>query len=85
MSFKEGERGLESHLKETQENRVDYLDEKTKVTLDFTFESGQYFPHVTEEDLKTRQERYRILLGKTEIIEQDQANVSILAVMEADP
>lgn len=60
---------------------IDYLDENLRVSFRFEGEAVDYLPLVTAEDLESRVEKYRLLLGQVEIVEGE-VNLVIQAILE---
>lgn len=66
----------------------DFLSEKITIRFDIAEEAAHYLPEVSSEDLKTRREKYGILLGTWN--QEDSENVrvrleAVLEVTEDDP
>lgn len=62
--------------------RIDYLSEKLKVNFVFEEEAVAYLPHITPEDLETRREKYRVLVGIAEYRSVDSVLIKIKALIE---
>ncbi len=75
-----------SNLYETAKTprSIDFLNEKLKITFSFSEEAVDNLPEITDEDLRSGQERYRILLGKVNVINDSEINVEISGILEAD-
>ncbi|MDP3881007.1 MAG: hypothetical protein Q8Q32_02405 [bacterium] len=68
---------------ESIESPIDFLDENLEVEFAVDPEAAKHFPKITQEDFKSRKEKFRILLGDFDITEGG-VSVNIRGVMEAD-
>lgn len=66
---------------ETQFN-PDYLNEKLKVSFSIEPEAVKFLPKVNEAELKSKKEKYAILIGSKQAISNDKVHIHIKAVME---
>ncbi len=69
---------------ELKREGVDFLDENLQLSIGYSENVGQYFPEVNPQDLEAGRERYRILLGRTNL-EDSSAHVEITHVVEITP
>ncbi|MCX6752638.1 MAG: hypothetical protein NTZ87_04055 [Candidatus Nomurabacteria bacterium] len=70
-------------LRQTQEGaNINFLDPHLVVELVHNPDAVLHYPDITAEDLRTKTERYRILLGKVGKVHGGCVQVSIDAVME---
>lgn len=82
--FHEGKRE-ENQVNIEKHPEINFLDGKLNLYFSFDEEAIQYLPEVTDEDLQSLQEKYRILLGNSEIINENTININIKGILEADP
>lgn len=64
---------------------IDFLSDKLEVSFSVDKEAVEYLPKITDEDIKTHQERYHILLGDVQRLDVDKVNIRIKGILEADP
>ena len=60
---------------------LDFTSENFKVTFSIAPEAVQFLPEVTAEDLETKKEKYRLLVGEVTVSNQE-ANVHIKGILE---
>lgn len=60
---------------------IDFLDDNLKVFFRFEEEAATYLPEITPEDLETRIEKYRILLGRVEV-EGENVKIVVSGILE---
>lgn len=60
----------------------DFLDENLKIKIRLEKEAEWNMPRISSEDLETKQEKYAVLLGKTEIVSQEEVGITIKGVLE---
>ena len=65
--------------------KINFLDENLKVSFSFNKEAIPHLPEVSDDDLVTKKEKYRILLGDFEKIGSDNININVNGILEADP
>lgn len=63
---------------------VDFLSEETRLQLSLAKEAALYLPQISTEELETRKEQFRILLGKIITEESGLVTVHIQSVLEMD-
>jgi len=75
-----------SNLYKTIERKtsIDFLNEGLKVTFSFDEEATDNLPRVSDDDLITGNEKYRILLGDIDQQGDSWVNIKIRGVLEAD-
>ncbi|GEM_PF-4221484 len=69
------------HPRSREEKRINFLDESLRVTFTIEEEAVRYLPEVTPEDLETRKEKYRILLGNV-LYADGKAQILIKGILE---
>jgi len=62
---------------------LNFLSEKYKVTFSIEPEAVKFLPEVTAEDLQTKKEKYRLLVGEANVSSQE-ANLHIRGILEMD-
>ena len=65
--------------------KIEWLDPGLNVSIEYGEDVGQFLPEVTNADMVSKQERYRILLGGFASDGEGGQRVEVLGVMEADP
>ncbi len=75
---------MEKFPKTQETPELNFLDSKLVINLTHSPETIAQYPDITPEDLETKKERYRILLGKIGEVEDGQVSVSIDAVLELE-
>lgn len=63
---------------------IDYLNERFRVIFEIDLEALQFLPEVTEEELRTKKEKYGVLLGTTETISTEEAKILIKGILQAE-
>ena len=67
-----------------REHDIDFSNENLKITFSFDEEAINNLPKVSDDDLKTGAEKYRILLGDINQQDSNQVNILIKGILEAD-
>lgn len=63
---------------------IDYLNEHFRVSFEIDPEAVEFLPEITEEELRTKREKYGILLGTTEIISSEEVKVLIRGILQTE-
>ena len=65
-------------------SEIDYLREDLKVYFSFEAEAAECLPEVTDEDLASRMEKYRIFTGTAEQLDENSIALRIKTIIEVD-
>jgi hypothetical protein len=57
---------------------ANFLDPTLRLSFTFDDESGHYLPDITQEELRTRQEKYRLFLGN--VFYKAQSNEAVISI-----
>lgn len=63
---------------------IDFLDEKLRLSFSINPEAAAYLPEIEDEEFETKKEKYHVLLGNIHRLGNDEINVEIKGVLEAD-
>ena len=66
-----------------KESNLDFSNEHLNITFSFDKEVADNLPEVSEDDLKTGNEKYRVLLGNISQQDNNQAHIIIKGILEA--
>jgi hypothetical protein len=63
---------------------IDFFNEKLAMTFSIDAEAAKFLPEISDQELKTKKEKYQILLGEIEKSGNGKFNVLIKGILEAD-
>ncbi|MSU56419.1 MAG: hypothetical protein EXS51_03920 [Candidatus Taylorbacteria bacterium] len=63
---------------------VDFLSERVKVRFEIDAEAAEHLPEVTAEDLVSKKEKFRILLGDAVVLSASEVNLRIRGVLQME-
>ena len=75
----------ESRIRKEAPVAVDFLNERTRVSMRMSDEAFGYLPEITSEERETEQERFRTLLGRWQQKGEHEVEVHIEAIVEFEP
>ncbi len=64
--------------------QIDFLDDKLKLSLSIDPEAATYLPKIEDIEFETKKEKYRVLLGNINQLSNDEINIEIKGMLEAD-
>lgn len=71
-------------FKHEQESKINYLDEKLNIAFSFDEEAATHLPEVSVEEIKTKKEKYAVLLGKTNIKNEENIEILIKGILQME-